>query len=317
MFFYLILISFPVVFLIFSSDSDLDELGKFFKYFLLILFFTTIPLLIFEIIISFINAINSFGITFIISFLLILFYFRFTHKYSKMKFENENIFKHLTLIFVFLALYTIIDLLLQFGYSDVSVDPSESEIFALLIYLIVLSIFTIGTLYLTKRFIEKKEELKLKEKKTSGEDLNKIIWFYIIAIVSFVLITACVFLGNSEFTSKLYNAQFDFEESNDLFAVLMQSVIYDPKTYILGAFIAFGSMVKGYPLPQVKVIGNMVLIFLPFFFWLMAFFDGAPLYLVELFGVWGFLADFVYLVLLSMTYGLLLAVSNLITALVS
>lgn len=193
-------------------------------------------------------------------------------------------------------------------------DPITPEnAFPILIILIIsaiLPLIILGGSYLYIRRYEKRTEIPEK-------DLKQLIYYFSIALVVFFIFSIIAF--SLSFKMSLVFAGQDDISFGDIPAIIsavFNSVLNDPLFIFTAIFTMFGALVRVFGIPAVRLIGNLIMGFMPMLMWLIYVFGDVPEIIIILFGDFEIFARVFHILLSTMMIVIVLSAWNMFTGII-
>jgi len=188
--------------------------------------------------------------------------------------ELQNIEYLLSFVYTFLFYVLSLDLIYMNNKSPDPATKTEIPIYSLILLLLIL--LPIPFLY----YFFKLRKKRIRSEQIEKKSLNYLMIYYLILLGMALMLSFISFISFE--SSFVFPAIVEFTDIYDKLMVIINSILLDPILLIFVLFMVFGIVAKNFGNAG-KMIGNIMLTFLPLLYWLFGFFGETPQEIIELF----------------------------------
>lgn len=224
---------------------------------------------------------------------------------------NKRIYISVLLLYFISFLFVLYHI---FFAKPIIPDPITSKnalpIFFILIVSASLPLVILGLSYLYVRRYERRTEIPEK-------DLKQLIYYFSISLIVFFIFSIITFSVSFDMTLVFAGQDpLDFGDVPAVISTIFNSILYDPLFIFTAIFTMFGALVRVFGIPSVRLMGNLIMGFMPMLMWLIYVFGDVPETLLLLFGDFEIFARIFHIVLSTMMIVIILSAWNMFTGII-
>lgn len=224
---------------------------------------------------------------------------------------NTRIYMGVILLYFVSFLFVLYNMF--FGKPIIPDPITPENAFPILTILIVsatLPLVILGGSFLYVRRYEKRTEIPEK-------DLKQLIYYFSIALVVFFIFSIIAFSVSFDMTLVFAGQEdFDFGDVPIIISAVFNSIINDPLFIFTAIFTMFGALVRVFGIPAIRLIGNLIMGFMPMLMWLIYVFGRVPDVILLLFGDFEIFARVFHILLSTMMIVIVLSAWNMFTGII-